>query len=67
MPRLTLEQEHARDVRDRTALQMRDAGHTQAEIADCLKITRGPLVKLFKEVDADRAAAVRDGYEVADG
>ena len=48
--------EAQRDRRDLEALRLLDRGLTQQAVCDRLGISRGPLVKLLRDIRADEAA-----------
>lgn len=56
MPRLCLVRERARDARDLKALRLLDKGLSQREVCIRLGISRGPLVRLLRDIRADEAA-----------
>lgn len=49
--------EHERDQRDLKILQMLDQGIPQPEIAAALGISRGPIVRLVRDIRDDEKGA----------
>ncbi len=48
--------QHDRETRDLKALELLDTGMTQAAVCERLGMTRGPLVKMLREIRADEAS-----------